>query len=58
VAGDLTTGFAPGQGSGLGWVDPARTWWACSLLQRANNGGDIAGEMSAFIAMAAAAIEQ
>jgi CubicO group peptidase (beta-lactamase class C family) len=83
--GDLTTGFAPGMGYGLGvsivrnaegafrlnsigtfghggayrtygWVDPAKDMFGVILFQRTNGGGDVADEINAFMAMAAAAI--
>jgi CubicO group peptidase (beta-lactamase class C family) len=83
--GDLTAGFAPGQGWGLGWgivrnvdgefrmssigtfghggawrtlgfVDPAKDMVGVLLMQRTNNGGDVADEMNSFLQMAAAAV--
>ena len=85
--GDLTTGFAPGVGYGLGvsivrnaegtfrlnsigsfghggayrtygWVDPAKDMFGVILFQRTNGGGDVADEINAFMAMAAAAIAE
>jgi CubicO group peptidase (beta-lactamase class C family) len=40
-----------------GWVDPGKDMIGVILLQRTNNGGDVADEINAFMAMAAAAIE-
>jgi CubicO group peptidase (beta-lactamase class C family) len=85
--GDLTTGFAPGMGYGLGvsvvrnaegtfrlnsigayghggayrtygWVDPAKDMFGVILFQRTNGGGDVADEINAFMAMAAASITE
>jgi CubicO group peptidase (beta-lactamase class C family) len=39
-----------------GWVDPAHDMFSVILMQRTNGGGDIADEINAFLAMAAAAI--
>ena len=39
-----------------GWVDPAKDMVSVILMQRTNGGGDIADEINAFLAMAAAAI--
>lgn len=39
------------------WVDPAKDMVSIILLQRTNGGGDVADEINAFLAMAAAAIE-
>ncbi len=41
-----------------GWVDPAKDMVSVILMQRTNGGGDIADEINAFLAMAAAAIER
>jgi CubicO group peptidase (beta-lactamase class C family) len=41
-----------------GWVDPAKDMVTVILLQRTNEGGDVADEINAFLAMAAAAIER
>ncbi len=41
-----------------GWVDPAKDMVSVILLQRTNGGGDVADEINAFLAMAAAAIER
>lgn len=40
------------------WVDPAKDLVGIILMQRTNGGGDVADEINAFMAMAAAAIEQ
>jgi len=40
-----------------GWIDPAKDMFCILLMQRTNEGGDIADEINAFLAMAAAAIE-
>lgn len=40
------------------WVDPAKDLIGIILMQRTNGGGDVADEINAFMAMAAAAIEQ
>ena len=85
--GELTTGFAPGMGYGLGvsivrnaegmfrlnsigayghggayrtygWVDPAKDMFGVILFQKTNGGGDVADEINAFMAMAAAAITE
>ncbi len=40
------------------WVDPSKDLVGIILMQRTNGGGDVADEINAFIAMAAAAIEQ
>jgi CubicO group peptidase (beta-lactamase class C family) len=40
-----------------GWVDPAKDMFSVIMMQRTNEGGDIADEINAFLAMAAAAIE-
>ena len=42
----------------LGFVDPPKDLAGVLLMQRTNNGGDIADEMNAFLQMAAAAILQ
>jgi len=41
-----------------GWVDPAKDMVCVILMQRTNEGGDVADEFNAFLAMAAAAIER
>ncbi len=41
-----------------GWVDPAKDLICVILMQRTNEGGDVADEINAFLAMAAAAIER
>jgi CubicO group peptidase (beta-lactamase class C family) len=41
-----------------GWVDPARDMLGVILLQRTNNGGDMADEINAFMTLAAAAIDE
>ena len=41
-----------------GWVDPAKDLVGIIFMQRTNGGGDIADEINAFMAMAAAAIER
>jgi CubicO group peptidase (beta-lactamase class C family) len=41
-----------------GWVDPAKDMFSVIMMQRTNEGGDIADEINAFLAMAAAAIEK
>jgi CubicO group peptidase (beta-lactamase class C family) len=41
-----------------GWVDPAKDMICIILLQRTNEGGDVADEINAFLAMSAAAIER
>ncbi|HZT28355.1 MAG TPA: serine hydrolase domain-containing protein [Bryobacteraceae bacterium] len=41
-----------------GWVDPAKDLVGIILMQRTNGGGDVADEINAFMAMAAAAIER
>ena len=41
-----------------GWIDPAKDMFCIILMQRTNEGGDIADEINAFLAMAAAAIEK
>lgn len=41
-----------------GWVDPAKDMVCVLLMQRTNEGGDVADEINAFLAMAAAAIER
>jgi CubicO group peptidase (beta-lactamase class C family) len=41
-----------------GWVDPAKDMFTVLLMQRTNEGGDIADEINAFVAMSAAAIEK
>jgi len=85
--GELTTGFAPGMGYGLGvsivrnaegmfrlnsigayghggayrtygWVDPAKDMFGVILFQKTNGGGDVADEINAFMAMAAASITE
>jgi len=40
-----------------GWIDPGKDMIGVILLQRTNNGGDVADEINAFMALAAAAIE-
>ncbi len=40
-----------------GWIDPGKDMLGVILLQRTNNGGDVADEINAFMALAAAAIE-
>jgi len=40
------------------WVDPSKDLVGIILMQRTNGGGDVADEINAFMAMAAAAIEQ
>ena len=40
------------------WVDPSKDLIGIILMQRTNGGGDVADEINAFMAMAAAAIEQ
>jgi CubicO group peptidase (beta-lactamase class C family) len=40
------------------WVDASKDLVGIILMQRTNGGGDVADEINAFIAMAAAAIEQ
>lgn len=40
-----------------GWVDPAKDMIGVILFQRTNGGGDMADEITAFMSMAAAAIE-
>ena len=40
------------------WVDPAKDLIGIILMQRTNGGGDVADEINAFMAMAAAAIER
>jgi CubicO group peptidase (beta-lactamase class C family) len=40
-----------------GWVDPSKDMLGVILLQRTNNGGDVADEINAFMALAASAIE-
>ncbi len=39
-----------------GWVDPAKDMVCVILMQRTNEGGDVAAEIHAFLAMSAAAI--
>jgi CubicO group peptidase (beta-lactamase class C family) len=39
-----------------GWVDPAKDMVGVILMQRTNNGGDVADEINAFMQMSAAAI--
>jgi len=39
-----------------GWVDPAKDMFTILLMQRTNDGGDIADEINAFLAMSTAAI--
>jgi len=85
--GDLTAGFAPGIGYGLGfaivrntdgvfrmssigsfghggayrtytYADPGKDMVGVIMLQRTNGGGDMADEISAFMTMAAAAIQE
>ncbi len=41
-----------------GWVDPAKDLVGIIFMQRTNGGGDVADEINAFMAMAAAAIER
>ena len=41
-----------------GWVDPAKDLVGIIFMQRTNGGGDVADEINAFMAMAAAAIEK
>lgn len=41
-----------------GWVDPPKDMVRVIMLQRTNGGGDVADEINAFLAMAAAAINQ
>lgn len=41
-----------------GWVDPAKDMICIVLMQRTNEGGDIADEFNAILAMAAAAIDR
>ncbi|HXI44095.1 MAG TPA: serine hydrolase domain-containing protein [Bryobacteraceae bacterium] len=41
-----------------GWADPAKDMIGVILLQRTNDGGDVADEINSFMAMAAAAIER
>ena len=41
-----------------GWVDPPKDMVRVIMLQRTNGGGDVADEINAFLAMAAAAISQ
>ncbi len=41
-----------------GWVDPPKDLVTVIMLQRTNGGGDVADEINAFLAMAAAAIER
>jgi CubicO group peptidase (beta-lactamase class C family) len=41
-----------------GWVDPAKDMVGIIFMQRTNGGGDVADEINAFMAMAAAAIEK
>jgi CubicO group peptidase (beta-lactamase class C family) len=41
-----------------GWVDPPKDLIRVIMLQRTNGGGDVADEINAFLAMAAAAIER
>ena len=41
-----------------GWVDPAKDMVCVILIQRTNEGGDVADEINAFLALSAAAIEQ
>jgi len=41
-----------------GWVDPAKDLVGIIFMQRTNGGGDVADEINAFMAMAAAAIEE
>jgi CubicO group peptidase (beta-lactamase class C family) len=41
-----------------GWVDPAKDMVGIIFMQRTNGGGDVADEINAFAAMAAAAIER
>jgi CubicO group peptidase (beta-lactamase class C family) len=40
------------------WVDPSKDLVGIILMQRTNGGGDVADEINAFMAMAAAAIEK
>jgi CubicO group peptidase (beta-lactamase class C family) len=52
---------AYGHGGALrtyGWVDPGLDMISEILMQRTNGGGDIADEIDAFLAMAAAAVER
>lgn len=42
----------------FGWVDPAKDMFGILLFQRTNGGGDLADEITAFMTMAAAAIEE
>jgi CubicO group peptidase (beta-lactamase class C family) len=42
----------------MGWVDPAKDMVGVFMMQRTNGGGDIAEEMTAFIEMAAAAVQK
>ncbi len=41
-----------------GWVDPAKDMVQVLMYQRTNGGGDVADEISSFLALAAAAIER
>jgi len=40
-----------------GWIDPAKDMLGVILFQRTNGGGDVADEINAFMALAAAAVE-
>jgi len=50
-----------GHGGGYrtyGWVDPGKDMVEVLMYQRTNGGGDVADEINAFLALAAAAIER